>query len=54
MIYVPFIDLGPQHEGLRNEIAAAFERVLDHGQFILGEEVLGFERAFAAYVGASA
>jgi dTDP-4-amino-4,6-dideoxygalactose transaminase len=35
----------------RSEIEAAMRRVLEAGQYILGPEVEGFERAFAAYLG---
>lgn len=38
---------------LRSEIAAAMERVVDSGRYILGPEVEGFEREFAAYCGAA-
>jgi dTDP-4-amino-4,6-dideoxygalactose transaminase len=37
----------------RKEIDAAIRRVLDSGWYILGPEVAGFEREFAAYLGAS-
>ena len=49
---VPYIDLGAQHRPIKDEILAAVERVLDHGQFILGDEVAQFEERFAAYCGA--
>jgi dTDP-4-amino-4,6-dideoxygalactose transaminase len=38
--------------GLRDELRAAVERVMDSGQFILGPEVSAFEQEFAAYCGA--
>lgn len=34
---------------LAGELRAAFDRVVDRGSFILGEEVEGFEREFARY-----
>lgn len=37
---------------LAPELSAAFQRVVDRGWFILGEEVLAFEEEFAGYVGA--
>ena len=49
---VPFLDLGAGHEELREELAAAINRVLSGNQFILGPEVEAFEAEFAAYVGA--
>ena len=36
---------------LRGELAAALERVLDDGRYILGPEVEAFEREFAAWLG---
>ena len=36
---------------LRDELAAALERVLDDGRYILGPEVEAFEREFAAWLG---
>jgi dTDP-4-amino-4,6-dideoxygalactose transaminase len=48
---VPFLDLKKQHEPLTDELAAAFERVLRSGQFILGREVEQFEEAAAALTG---
>ncbi len=46
---IPFLDLRPLHEELRSELLQAFERVLDSGWYILGNEVKQFEREFAAY-----
>jgi dTDP-4-amino-4,6-dideoxygalactose transaminase len=48
---VPFLDLRLQHEGLRSEIDERIGRVLDSGQFILGESLADFEAAFARYCG---
>ena len=48
---IPFLDLERQHEELRQELVAAFERVLSSSAFILGEEVESFEREFAEYCG---
>lgn len=48
---VPFVDLGGQHREIKAEILEAIDRVLSHGQFILGEEVAAFEAEFAAYCG---
>lgn len=49
---VPFVDLATQHAALRGEIDAAIARVIDEGQFVLGEVVARFEAEFAAYCGA--
>jgi len=49
---VPFLDLKRQYEGIREEIGEALGRVLESGQYVLGDEVAAFEREFAAYCGA--
>ncbi len=48
---VPFGDLKRAHLGLRDELEAAFARVLQNGWFVLGPEVAGFEREFASLCG---
>src|SRR5215203_1964304 len=48
---VPFVALGRQHAGMRRELDAAFERVVDADAFILGKEVAEFESRFGAYCG---
>lgn len=48
---VPFLDLKAPHVELRQELDAAYSRVLDSGWFILGEETERFESEFAAYCG---
>lgn len=45
---VPFLDLVPQHRALREEILAAWARVLDSTAFVSGSEVRAFEEEFAA------
>jgi UDP-2-acetamido-2-deoxy-ribo-hexuluronate aminotransferase len=47
-----FIDLKTQYRNLRESINARIQKVLDHGQFILGPEVAELEERLAAYVGA--
>ena len=42
-----------QYLGIKEEIAEAIARVLDRGQFVLGDEVAAFEREFAAYCSAA-
>lgn len=44
---VPFQDLPRQIRALRPELDAALDRVLLHGQFILGPEVAAFEQEWA-------
>lgn len=53
MTSVPFLDLKTQYAGIRAEILAAVERLLDSGQYVLGDEVAAFEREFASAVGAA-
>ncbi len=48
---IPFLDLSVQHRAIESELAEAARRVIASGSFILGEENLAFERAFAAYCG---
>ncbi len=48
---IKFLDLKKINAGYKEEFMAAFERVVDSGWFILGEEVLNFEKQFAAYCG---
>ena len=49
---IPFLDLKAQHDELRGVLREAFERVLDSGLYILGNEVKNFEQEFADYCGA--
>lgn len=48
---IPFLDLKAQYSSIKPEIDAAVMKVLESTQFVLGEEVGGFERDFAAYCG---
>ena len=48
---VPLLDLNAVHEPLRDELTAAFARVLSSQGFILGKEVEGLEREAAAALG---
>lgn len=50
---VPYIDLPAQHRPLKDELLDAVETVLEHGWFVLGEEVTRFERRIADYLGVS-
>lgn len=47
-----FIDLKSQYAALKPSIDARIQRVLDHGQYIMGPEVKELEEALAAYTGA--
>ncbi len=48
---VPYVDLVAQHAPIKDELLAAIARVIDHGQFVLGEETAHFEREFAELCG---
>jgi len=48
---VPFLDLHAAYAEMRGELNAAFERVMESGWYILGEEVAAFEQEYAAYLG---
>lgn len=49
---IEFIDLKSQQDRIKEKIDARIERVLCHGQYILGPEVTELEEKLAAYVGA--
>ena len=48
-----FIDLKSQYRRLKTEIDAGIQRVLDHGQYIMGPEVSELEAALSAHCGAA-
>jgi len=48
---IPYLDLKAQYRAIKSEIDEAVSRVLESGQFTLGEEVSAFEREFADYSG---
>jgi UDP-2-acetamido-2-deoxy-ribo-hexuluronate aminotransferase len=47
-----FLDLKVQYQSLKADIDARIQRVLDHGQFILGPEVAELEKKLVTYSGA--
>ena len=47
-----FCDLKSQYQRLKTDIDAGIQRVLDHGQYILGPEVAELEEKLAAFTGA--
>jgi UDP-2-acetamido-2-deoxy-ribo-hexuluronate aminotransferase len=47
-----FTDLKTQYRVLKKQIDARIQRVLDHGQYILGPEIKELEEKLAAYTGA--
>ena len=51
MSKVPFVDLAAQYRRLKPQIDAGIQRVLDHGRFIMGPEVVELESALSAFAG---
>lgn len=49
---IPFIDLKTQYESLKPQIHERINRVLEHGQYIMGPEVKELEEALKLYAGA--
>jgi dTDP-4-amino-4,6-dideoxygalactose transaminase len=50
-VKVPFLDLKAPYRELKEELDAAYQRVMESGWYILGQEVEAFEEEFAAYCG---
>jgi UDP-2-acetamido-2-deoxy-ribo-hexuluronate aminotransferase len=48
---IEFIDLKSQYAALREDINARIQKVLDHGQYIMGPEVAESEAQLAAFAG---
>jgi dTDP-4-amino-4,6-dideoxygalactose transaminase len=48
---VPFVDLKIQYQSIRDEVRGEIDRMLESAQFILGPNVVEFEKEFAAYCG---
>ena len=46
---IPFIDLKSQFKQIEPEIRTAIDRVLEHGQYIMGPEVFEFEKQLAEF-----
>jgi dTDP-4-amino-4,6-dideoxygalactose transaminase len=49
---IPFIDVAAQRRRLGSAIDTATARVLEHCQFLMGPEVMAFEKELAAFCGA--
>ena len=50
---IPFIDLKAQYRALQADIHQRIDRVLEHGQYIMGPEVRELESALQAWTGAA-
>lgn len=48
---IPFLDLRPQYERLKDQIRSNCDRVYQHCQFVLGPEVSKFEKELAEFCG---
>ena len=48
---IPIVNLKSQYQSIKDEVDTAIQRVLEHGQFILGPEVTTLEEEIAAYCG---
>ncbi|MEG5014815.1 MULTISPECIES: DegT/DnrJ/EryC1/StrS family aminotransferase [unclassified Microcoleus] len=48
---VPFVNLSLQHQPIQSQIAEAIRKIIEEGEFILGQAVAEFETAFAAASG---
>lgn len=48
---IPFIDLRTQYRALEQDIKSRIDKVLEHGQYIMGPEVAELEARLAEYVG---
>ena len=46
---IPFLDLGRLHQPIREQLDAAYHRVMDSGWFIMGPELEAFEAEFSQY-----
>lgn len=51
LMNIPYVDLAEQHAPIKEKMLEAVGRVLDHGKFVLGEEVAQFEERFAKLCG---
>lgn len=50
-IAIPFLDLHEAYQELKSELTEAFQKVMNSGWYILGEEVSKFEEEFASFCG---
>lgn len=48
---IPFIDLKTQYQRIKPQVQERINRVLEHGQYIMGPEVIELEALLAEYVG---
>jgi len=48
---IPHVNIATQHAAIKDELLTAIGRVIDRGQFVLGDEVTEFEHRFAELCG---
>lgn len=48
---IPFIDLKSQYKSIEDNVKARINKVLEHGQYVMGPEVAELESKLAEYVG---
>lgn len=48
---IPYISLGQQNIAIKDQLIAEFWKVMESGQFIMGEALTNFEKSFAAIAG---
>ncbi len=53
LMNIPYVDLAEQHAPIKERLLEAVSNVLDHGKFVLGDEVAEFEHRFAQLCGVS-
>jgi dTDP-4-amino-4,6-dideoxygalactose transaminase len=46
---IPFLDFKPMHNPISDELRSSFDRVLQKNWFLLGDEVVEFEKRYAEY-----
>lgn len=46
-VKIPFVDLAPQHKPIQFQLEQAFQAILQKGDFVLGQGVVDFEKAFS-------
>ncbi|HET7144259.1 MAG TPA: DegT/DnrJ/EryC1/StrS family aminotransferase [Anaerolineales bacterium] len=49
---IPFLDMKKPYQEIKEELDAAYQRVMESGWYIMGKELEAFEDEFAAYCGA--
>lgn len=48
---IPFLNLKPMHDSIEKDILSKFKEIYNSNSFILGQEVVEFEKNFSNYIG---